>query len=188
MRRRCRRSRARRAPRTRPGRLLDVEELVEPGPAHVRGDEPGAVHRLREDEAERGRDLGLALAVERARHEHGSLARRAEAAAERRLERLVRLVLVRAERVGPVAEPAADVGHLDEHGQLEQPAELPGAADPRLQLRAGEHDERGDEDGGEEREQRVAQRGAGSTAPRRLGRLGERELGAGRSAALTSRS
>ena len=62
--------------------LGDVEELVQPRPAHVRRDEPRPLAGLREDEPERRRHFGLALAVERARHEHdrcpvaGSIRRR----------------------------------------------------------------------------------------------------------------
>ena len=140
-----------------PGRLIDVEELVELGPAHVGGDEPRPVHRLREDEPERRRDLGLALAVERARDEHGALAGRRQAPPERRRERLVRLVLGGAQRLRSMAHRAADVRNLGEHRQLQEPAQLPGPADPRLELGTRQHDERRDEERGEEPEGRVAE-------------------------------
>ena len=84
---------------------------------------------------------------------------------KRRLERLVGLVLDRAQRLRLMAEPPADVGDLGQHRQLEQAAELPRAADPRLELRAGEHDERGDEGRGEERRRaRSAAVGASTAA------------------------
>ena len=78
--------------------------------------------------------------------------------AERRLQRLVGLVLDRAQRVRRLAEPASDERDLDQHREVEQAAQLPRAADARPELGAGEHDERGDEDAREEREDRVAHR------------------------------
>ena len=66
------------------------------------------------------------------------------------LKRLIGLVLGGAQRLGAVPERAADIGDLGEHGELEKAAHLPGAADPRLELRARQHDERRDEERGEE--------------------------------------
>ena len=157
-------------------RLIHIEELVQLGPAHVGGDEPRTVQRLGEHEPEGGRDLGLALTVQRARDEYRPPARARKATPQGRLQGLIRLVLSRAERLGAVPERPAHVGNLGEHGELEQAAQLPGTADPRLELGAREHDERGDEERRKQCEDAIPDRTRREGGSRRLGGLGEREL------------
>ena len=73
----------------------------------------------------------------------------------------------------PAAGAAADVRHVDQHGQVEHAPELARPRDPRRELVARERYQHTEEQRPEERQNPVPERARRSRIVRRLGRLGD---------------